>query len=226
MPVEKHDFVRVDYVGRLNSQVFDTSIADIAKKEGAFNPQRRYTPLVISVGDGDVVKGFDEALMGMKEGETKSVTIPPEKGYGKRDPKLIKIVPINVFKKNEINPVPGMIVTLDNLPARVQSVSGGRVRVDFNHELAGKTLDFDITIKGIVKEENEKIKALANEFFIDGDVTIGIKDKQVTITPKPSVLTSKEYARAKAYFINEMGRRFKSHKVEFVEKYDNPQKTA
>ncbi len=226
MPVEKHDFVRVDYIGRLNGQVFDTSLEDIAKKEGAHNPQRRYAPLVVSVGDGDVVKGFDDALLGMKEGETKSVTIPPAKGYGDRDPKLIKIIPITVFKKHEIMPVPGMIVTLDNLPAKVQSVSGGRVRVDFNHELAGKTLDFDITIKGIVKDEDEKIRTLASEFFIDGDVAIAIKGKQITITPKATVLTSKEYARAKAYFINEAGRRFKDHTVEFVEKFDNPQKKA
>ena len=92
--------------------------------------------VVIAIGKDHVVKGFDEALQGAEIGKKISVEVPPEKAYGQRDSELVKMIALETFRKQGVDPVPGMPVTLDNLPARVQSVSGGRVRVDFNHELA------------------------------------------------------------------------------------------
>jgi FKBP-type peptidyl-prolyl cis-trans isomerase 2 len=224
MAIKKHDFVCVDYTGKLNGSVFDTSLEDVAKKGGFHDAQRKYAPLVLGAGEGDVIKGFDEALMGMEKGQSKHITIPPQLGYGERKPDLVKVMPTRVFEDHKLNPAPGMLVTLDDLPARVQSVSGGRVRVDFNHELAGKTLEFDITVRDVITDDKGKIKALAASLFIDGDVALEVEGKTVKVAPKPMALTTREYGRAKAYFVSEISKRFPDYKIEFLEKFEKATK--
>lgn len=88
------DNISVDYTGSLtNGKVFDTSIESIAKEYNLSTPDTDYKPLQFTVGKGKVIKGFDEGVVGMKVGESKTLTIPPEKGYPK-DPQLIQTVPI------------------------------------------------------------------------------------------------------------------------------------
>jgi len=78
MGVSPGDTISVNYIGRLDDgTVFDTSYEDIAKKEGIYTPQRIYEPLIFEVGAGQVIKGFDEAVIGMKVNETKEIVIPP-----------------------------------------------------------------------------------------------------------------------------------------------------
>ncbi len=93
------DTVKVDYIGMFeNGKVFDTSMENIAKDNAtyvkALSFEYRptgYTPLEFVVGAGQMIKGFDEAVPGMKEGDQKTVTIPYDKGYGESDPNLIKV---------------------------------------------------------------------------------------------------------------------------------------
>jgi FKBP-type peptidyl-prolyl cis-trans isomerase 2 len=88
------DNVSVDYTGSLtNGKVFDTSIEEIAKENNLSTPGREYKPLQLTVGKGQVIKGFDEGIIGMKVGESKTLTIPPEKGYQK-NPQLIQTIPV------------------------------------------------------------------------------------------------------------------------------------
>ena len=78
------DTVSVHYVGRFpGGRVFDTSMKSEAERSGLFNPARDYKPIVVVLGAHQVISGFEEALVGMKVNETKEVTIPPEKAYGK-----------------------------------------------------------------------------------------------------------------------------------------------
>ncbi|MDG6953718.1 MAG: FKBP-type peptidyl-prolyl cis-trans isomerase [Nitrososphaerota archaeon] len=78
------DTVSVHYVGRFpGGAVFDTSMKPEALKSGLFNPARDYKPLQVVLGRHQVISGFEEALLGMKVNETKEVTLPPEKAYGK-----------------------------------------------------------------------------------------------------------------------------------------------
>jgi FKBP-type peptidyl-prolyl cis-trans isomerase 2 len=81
---QKGDSVSVHYVGRFpGGKVFDTSMRSEAEKAGLFNPARDYKPLQVVLGARQVISGFEEALTGMKVNETKEVTLPPEKGYGR-----------------------------------------------------------------------------------------------------------------------------------------------
>ncbi len=226
MTVKEGDFVLLDYTGTVNSMVFDTTMEAVAKENNMFMPERQYRPLVIAAGKGDVIKGMDKELIGMKKGDEKKLNINPEDGYGSRNPELIKIIPLKVFNDNKMNPFPGMPVQLDGMTARVQSVSGGRVRVDFNHELAGKTLDFNIKIIDVLTKDEDKIQALANQFFQKDDLTLEFKDDKVIATPKQEILSSKAYAQSKAYFITQVTDKFAGKSVEFVEEYKKPAEKA
>ena len=112
-----------------------------------------------------------------------------------------------------------MPVQLDNMLARVQSVSGGRVRVDFNHELAGKELTFDIKVVDVITKDEDKIRALAGQLFKEGDVAVGLKGGKAIITPKSSILAEKGYGKSKAYLLASIKRHFPDISVEFVEEY-------
>ena len=219
MTIKEGDFVLLEYTGSTGGKVFDTNVEGVAKKEGAVTEGRTYQPMAVTAGKGDVIVGLDKALMGMKKGEDKKITVTPEEGYGPRDPKLIKIVPLKVFTDNKMNPYPGMPVQLDNMTAKVQSVSGGRVRVDFNHELAGRELVFDIKITDILTKDEDKVKALAGQYFAKDDIAIEMKDKKIVARPKKELLMTKEYGQAKAYFISQITGRFPDLTIEFVEEY-------
>ena len=78
------DTVSVHYVGKFpGGKVFDTSMRAEAVKAGLYNPARDYKPLQVTLGGHQVISGFEEALLGMKVNETKEVTLPPEKAYGR-----------------------------------------------------------------------------------------------------------------------------------------------
>jgi peptidylprolyl isomerase len=88
------DNVSVDYTGSINGSVVVTSIESVAKENNLSSNNRKYGPITFTVGSGKVIKGFDEGVVGMRVGESRTLTIPPEKGFGSRNPELIKIVPI------------------------------------------------------------------------------------------------------------------------------------
>jgi FKBP-type peptidyl-prolyl cis-trans isomerase 2 len=78
------DIVSVHYVGKFpGGKVFDTSMRAEAEKAGLFSPARDYKPLQVVLGKHQVISGFEEALLGMRINETKEITLPPEKAYGK-----------------------------------------------------------------------------------------------------------------------------------------------
>jgi peptidylprolyl isomerase len=88
------DNVSVDYIGSLNGTVFDTSIETVAKENNLYTPNRTYEPLLLTVGKEQTIKGFDEGIVGMKVGESKTLIIPPEKAYGPKNPQMIQTIPI------------------------------------------------------------------------------------------------------------------------------------
>lgn len=219
MTIKNGDFVLLNYAGKTNGRMFDTNIENIAKEGGVFVDHVRYRPLLVCAGAKDLIVGLDKELEGMKKGDKKHVVVKPIDGYGERNPDLVKIIPLQQFKKNNIQPAPGLVLELDGHPARIQSVSGGRVRVDFNHELAGKELEFDMEVMGVITKKNDQITALVQQYFDKDKVTVAVTDKKVTITPSKEAIMEKEYGKAKAYTITQITGRFKEMNVSFVEEF-------
>jgi len=147
MPVKKGDKVKVEYTGKLeNGQVFDTS-------EGK-------QPLEFEVGAGKIIKGFDKAIVGMKKGEEKEITLKPEQAYGDPDPKKVQKIPRDKLPEGK-EPKPGMMLAMKTpdgrqVPVKIKEVSDKDITIDLNHPLAGKTLNFKIKVIDINSEDAEE----------------------------------------------------------------------
>lgn len=166
--MEKGDFVKVEYTGRLeNGDVFDST--DPSELEGAGGPA------VVVLGAGHLIEGVEEAIKEMGPGDERELEVPPEKAFGDRDPKKIRFFKLEQFKKEGVRPYPGMRLTIDGRMATVKSVSSGRVVVDFNHPLAGLTLSYDLKLLGPVEEPLERAKGLL-EFHLGREVEVEEED--------------------------------------------------
>jgi peptidylprolyl isomerase len=141
--VESGSFVSVEYKGTLsNGEVFDSS--------------RQNRPFEVEIGSGRVIKGFEEALMGMSLHEKKTFTVGPKDAYGERDESLKKS-----FSKEDVppgtDPQVGQTVTLTSpqgqeIPGWISRVDDEKITVDLNHPLAGESLTFEVEVVGINSE--------------------------------------------------------------------------
>jgi FKBP-type peptidyl-prolyl cis-trans isomerase 2 len=178
MSVTRGDFIRLSYTGRLdNGDIFDTTNADVAKENDLFAEGVSYAPIVVIAGENMVVTGLDEDLMGKASGYEGQVKIQPKDAFGERKPELVEVVPTRRFEKR---PTPGMRVSLDNRTGTVESVIGGRVRVDFNSPYAGKTIVYDYTIEKIVDKAVDKVKGLL-KYYLNKDFNVSIAKKRVKV---------------------------------------------
>lgn len=195
------DFIELDYTAKMKSKdlVFDTTIEADAKKHGIHNPKITYKPLVIKVGQGQLVKGLDEFVIDKDAGKY-TVELEPEKAFGKKSAKLLRLVSIKEFHKNQIQPMPGLEVELDGYRGIVRTVNGGRVIVDFNHPLSSQDIIYDIEIKGIVSDPKMKVEAALDMFKIpfeksedvDGKVSVTFKTKIPEDVGKPIIAEIKK----------------------------------
>ncbi|MDY6780527.1 MAG: FKBP-type peptidyl-prolyl cis-trans isomerase [Halobacteria archaeon] len=149
--VEKGDTVTVEYVGKLeDGEVFDTSRRDVAEDEEIIDPERDYEPLEFEVGEGEMIEGFDEGVVGMEVGDTHEIEVAPEKGYGERSDEDVFEYEYDEFAEMiGEDPEEGMHVHAEGGACgnvtRVEE-DEDEVEVDFNHALAGERLFFEVEV--------------------------------------------------------------------------------
>ncbi len=155
MAVENGDTVSVWYAGSTpDGKVFDTNVVADAKAAKTFQSGRVYDTLDFQVGAGQMIKGFDTGVLGMKVGETKTVSILPKDGYGETNPQAIVSMPIKDLEAAGIDPVVGTKVnTQSGASGVIKSINASNATIDFNHFLAGQTLKFKITLEKLVKKK-------------------------------------------------------------------------
>jgi len=139
--VAKGNKVKVDYTGSFD----DGTVFDDSEKHGQ--------PLEFEVGSGQVIKGFDDAVLGMKKGEEKKIVIPAKEAYGEVRAELNKKVPRQQLPQDQ-EPKVGMVLAIgmpngQQFPARIIAVTKDDVTLDLNHPLAGKTLHFRLKVAEI-----------------------------------------------------------------------------
>jgi peptidylprolyl isomerase len=160
MAVKPGDFLLVNYTLKVkeSGETVDTTFDSVAKESHIHREDSTFGPKFIILGEGWLPKGLEEFLAGLDPGTTKTVELSPEKGFGTRDPGKMRLVPLRRFReKSGVEPIPGRQVELEGRTAVVRSVGAGRVQVDYNHPLAGRTLVYDVTIDKVLENENEKI---------------------------------------------------------------------
>jgi len=141
--IEKDAVASVHYTGTLpeSGEVFDSS-------EGR-------DPLTFLVGHKQMIPGFEEELMGAEKGERRTFTLEPERAYGPKIAEAIQQIPSEMF--GDITPEPGMTLMSDVGPFNVVSVDGDTVTVDFNHKLAGETLQFSVEVVDVRAASEEEL---------------------------------------------------------------------
>jgi FKBP-type peptidyl-prolyl cis-trans isomerase 2 len=189
--MKQGSIVEVNYTGKtvLDGKVFESTVEKKAIEAGIFSEKAVYKPEVVVVGEGHMLKGLDRALDEMKEGEQRKVVVKPEEGWGQRKPESVRVVPLQQFKEKKIMPFPGLVVEANGMQGRVQSVSGGRVRVDFNHPLAGKELEYELKVERELKQPKEQIEALYGKYFYmvpeaEKTLSIGKGDVEISLSPR------------------------------------------
>ncbi|MCW4002971.1 MAG: peptidylprolyl isomerase [Candidatus Bathyarchaeota archaeon] len=162
MALQKGDFILIDYIAKVKetNEVFDTTKEDIAKKEHLQKEGEIYEPKLVVVGEGWVLKALDDSLTNMEVGKPQTVEIPADKAFGPRDPEKIRRVPLKQLLAKQINPTVGARIEFQGKMATVRSTGAGRVLLDYNPPLAGRTLIYDVTPTKKLEKNEEKIAAL------------------------------------------------------------------
>lgn len=142
------DTVSVDYVGTLeNGTVFDTSMQSVAAENNMLDPQRPYQPLQFTIGSGSLIKGFDNAVVGMKVGETKDIKLNPGEAYGEiKSGLIVSVNASRIQTEGEELKVGSEVFLETGATGKVIKIENGNATIDFNHPLAGQILNFKITL--------------------------------------------------------------------------------
>lgn len=187
------DFVQIEYTGRVREtgDIFDTTDEALAKKNGIFNRGARYGAVTIILGAGYVLPGLDKKILSSEPNISAKFEISPDDAFGKRDPKLIQLASGEQFKKQRIVPVAGQYITLgNNISGKILSVSSGRVKIDFNHPLAGKNLEYDVKIHSLVEDAKKKVEAVVDFYLgaLSTAVSVSVTDAGAEISAQKEIM--------------------------------------
>jgi len=205
------DFLLVDYEVRIKdtNELLDTNIEEVAKKEKFVKEEIRFEPLLIILGKGYFQKYVEDEIIknGIELGIKNTIEVPPQFAFGIRDPQKIKVINAKEFSKEGIIPRAGQRVKLGEQEVTIITVSGGRVVVDFNHPLAGKTIVYHIIARKKIEKPEEKVLYLVLR-RIKGTkkekINVKIEENSLTIIFKEDVLDYSELAPALKILLREI----------------------
>jgi FKBP-type peptidyl-prolyl cis-trans isomerase SlyD len=222
MAIKEGDFIRLSYTGKVGDNVFDTTHEDEAKTAGLYNENAVYGPVTICIGQKHVIIGLDEELAGKKVGASGTVTVPPEKAFGERDPKRVQSFPKNQFKEK---PVRGMAVKLgEQGEGTVVDVIGSKVIVDFNAPLAGATLTYSYKIEESVTDSADKLKGLV-KLYSGREMEVALDDGKATVTLPPGIIYDRRWLLWRGRIIHEAFEFTKDiNEIVLVESFKRPEK--
>ncbi len=192
MSLEKKDFIEIEFTGRIKDrEIFDSNIKeDVAKLHQGHDHPIETKSFIFCLGEGMFLKAIDDFLIGKPDSSFPTeyeISLTAENAFGKRDTKMIQMIPMKIFMQNRLNPMPGAMFNFDGRVAKVLAVSGGRVMVDFNNPLAGKDVIYKIRVLRKLDKLEEKVKSFI-EFLFKRDLNFEIKDKKLIIeVEKPAV---------------------------------------
>ena len=159
MTFSKNSLILVDYTAKVKGtqEVFETTIEDEAKKHSIHDPDIKYQPKLVSVGESWVLKGLDEALAKTSVGDKLTVEVTPDKGFGERDSGKVRMIPLRKLGEDAEKVSVGDTIEIDNKKGIIRYIGSGRVRVDYNHRFAGKTLLYDVNVVKSLETDDDKI---------------------------------------------------------------------
>lgn len=223
--IQRGDIAYLEYEGWIvlpdgREELFDTTNEGLAKTHEIHEERKVYKEVPVIVGADRLFKGLDDSLTGAEVGVEAEVKIPPEKGVGERDPKLVELHSIREFIRKKIEPKVGMEVTLDNKVGTITAVTAGRVRVDFNNPLAGKTLRIKYKATKKANSTEEKVRGIIDmDYGFGEDFQIKASEEEADIVLPDVCKYDEKWFKAK-YKVTSDLREFANLKtIRFVEEY-------
>jgi len=155
----------LDYTARTveDDRLVDTTDPEIAEDEGVDDDEREFEPRTIVIGEGHLFGSVEDDIRGKEVGEGGSVVVPAEEAFGAFDEEKVRT--ISKDKIPEDDRYPGAQVRIDGEEGFVETIIGGRARVDFNHPLAGDDIEYDYEVVGTIDDREEKAHGLLDMFL-------------------------------------------------------------
>jgi peptidylprolyl isomerase len=232
MALQKDDFILISYTAKVKetNEVFDTTDAETAKKEHLQKEGEITEPKLVVVGEGWVLKTLDDSLLTMEVDKPTVVEISPDKAFGPRDPEKVKQVHIKRLYEKDIQPQLGARIEFGGKNAVIRSIGAGRVLLDFNPPLAGRTLVYDVTVTKKMETAEEKIGALIHRRIPpveEGKFKFAITDKTLTIDMPEDTFYLEGVQIAKRGIVNDIQKFFPDlDETKFVDTFKAPPKPA
>ena len=226
MPFKDGDFLLVDYtlVVKETNELIVTTRAEDAKKYGKYREGETYGPKLVVLGEGLLLKSIEEEIKKMKEGEEKTFTLPPEKAFGKRDKRKIRIIPVRKLHRRGIVPRLNTIIELDGRKGIIKSIGGGRVVVDFNHPYAGKHIKCYVKVVKKIESLDDKVKALIQRRMPGIDVKnvkVEVANNEVKVSFPKEVLYTSQIHKVKLGLLTDIARYIPEiYTVTFIERFE------
>jgi peptidylprolyl isomerase len=223
MPLEKGSLILIDYTANIKdtNKIFETTIEEEAKNSDLYDPARKYGPKLVSVGEGWVLKGLDEALAKANSGDKLDIEVSPDKGFGERIPNKVRMIAQRKLGDKADEVKIGDEVKIDERPGIVRFVGSGRVQVDFNHRLAGRTLTYKVNILKKLESDNEKVLSLIKRRLpIDEEkIKFIIETKNLTIDLPEEVFLTEGLQVIKRGIAGDIFKYVDIPNVKFIENY-------
>ena len=158
------DFIELGYTARTveDGTLVDTTDTEVAEEEGVGEDQE-FGPRTIVLGEGHVFGPVEEDIVGSEVGDEGSVVVEAQDAFGEMDEEEVRTVAVDRIPEDDR--YPGAHVTIDGERGHVETLIGGRARVDFNHPLAGEDIEYEYEVLDQVEDREEKARALMDVFL-------------------------------------------------------------
>lgn len=220
--MEKGDIIYFEYDtwAKENNKLIETTSEELAKKENIWDEKQKYGSVAVIVGVGELIKGLDSALLKAELGKDYELELPPSEAYGERDPKLVEIISLHEFRRQKLEPKVGLEVSIKNRLGIVTAVYAGRVRVDFNHRFAGRTIKYRYKILKKAEQEKEKVQGVIDAYYgTSKEFEVAVEDKEATIKLADSCKYDPRWVAVKYKIVSSLRDHVGLAKVRFVEEY-------
>ena len=228
MTFKKGQLILLEYTAKIkdSGEIFETTIEDEAKKHSLHEPNVKYMPKLVSIGEGWVLKGLDDALSETTTGDKKTIEVSPDKGFGERDKGKVRMIPLRKLGDDAEKVSVGDTVEIDNKKGIIRYIGSGRVQVDYNHRYAGKTILYDINITKSLDSDDDKIlEILKSRMPVENEKIIYKKNGTVVDVIIPDEIFRADGLAIIKHFIQTDLFKFVTSltKINFVETYENKQ---
>ena len=223
--VESGDFIKIEFTGRVKGSdvVFATSDEEVAKKFNIFDEKTRYGPIPLVAGQSFLLAGLDKQIVGLPVGEQKTVQVPFIDAYGPKREDLIKTYPQKKLKDSNIKIVKGEHIKDKNRTGVITQWKEGKVWVDFNHELAGQDLEFEVKVLEKVDDLKSKLLLLVNRYVPvkEEDFKFESKsEKDISLELSPYLLLTEGLQNVTLRMISDLRSNMGYDKIEFKFAFD------